>query len=154
MTLPQKSAWFLKGHTHTLKPCQLECRGEKRFFFSRTKEDLWHAKVSDVRSQLRFLEEVESLKKKRRERDCCVWPEVAHTLRIHSISSSSKEPKSSNRWKTLSCSNERPTSRPWPPSGLARRDQWSRREASAAGCLFALSSTATGLHLRWHSPHA
>jgi len=36
---------------------------------------------------------------------------------------------SSNRWKTLSCSNERPTSRPWPPSGLARRDQWSRREA-------------------------
>ncbi|XP_056270243.1 uncharacterized protein LOC130193651 isoform X3 [Pseudoliparis swirei] len=111
MTLPQKSAWFLKGHTHTLKPCQLECRGEKRFFFSRTKEDLWHAKVSDVRSQLRFLEEVESLKKKRRERDCCVWPD-------------------SNRWKTLSCSNERPTSRPWPPSGLARRDQWSRREAS------------------------
>ncbi|XP_034386588.1 transcription initiation factor TFIID subunit 4 [Cyclopterus lumpus] len=29
------------------------------------KEDLWHAKVTDVRSQLRFLEEVESLKKKR-----------------------------------------------------------------------------------------
>ncbi|KAM6938410.1 transcription initiation factor TFIID subunit 4-like [Lycodopsis pacificus] len=33
------------------------------------KEDLWHAKVSDVRSQLRFLEEVESLKKKRRDEE-------------------------------------------------------------------------------------
>ncbi|XP_029285392.1 transcription initiation factor TFIID subunit 4-like isoform X2 [Cottoperca gobio] len=31
------------------------------------KDDLWHAKVSDVRSQLRFLEEVESLKKKRKD---------------------------------------------------------------------------------------
>ncbi|KAF3691362.1 Transcription initiation factor TFIID subunit 4B [Channa argus] len=29
------------------------------------KEDLWHVKVSDVRAQLRFLEEVESLRKKR-----------------------------------------------------------------------------------------
>ncbi|XP_044055805.1 transcription initiation factor TFIID subunit 4B isoform X5 [Siniperca chuatsi] len=33
------------------------------------KEDLWHAKVSDVRSQLRFLEEVESLKKKRKDEE-------------------------------------------------------------------------------------
>ncbi|XP_068563878.1 transcription initiation factor TFIID subunit 4 [Cebidichthys violaceus] len=33
------------------------------------KEDLWHAKVSDVRSQLRFLEEVESLRKKRRDEE-------------------------------------------------------------------------------------
>ncbi|KAL3046943.1 hypothetical protein OYC64_021212 [Pagothenia borchgrevinki] len=31
------------------------------------KEDCWHSKVSDVRSQLRFLEEVESLKKKRKD---------------------------------------------------------------------------------------
>ncbi|XP_010784139.1 transcription initiation factor TFIID subunit 4B-like, partial [Notothenia coriiceps] len=30
-------------------------------------EDCWHSKVSDVRSQLRFLEEVESLKKKRKD---------------------------------------------------------------------------------------
>ncbi|XP_068449382.1 transcription initiation factor TFIID subunit 4 isoform X2 [Clinocottus analis] len=33
------------------------------------KEDLWHTKVSDVRSQLRFLEEVESLKKKRMDEE-------------------------------------------------------------------------------------
>ncbi|TMS19934.1 Transcription initiation factor TFIID subunit 4B [Larimichthys crocea] len=33
------------------------------------KEDLWHTKVSDVRSQLRFLEEVESLKKKRKDEE-------------------------------------------------------------------------------------
>ncbi|XP_059197169.1 transcription initiation factor TFIID subunit 4 [Centropristis striata] len=33
------------------------------------KEDLWHAKVTDVRSQLRFLEEVESLKKKRKDEE-------------------------------------------------------------------------------------
>ncbi|XP_078114356.1 transcription initiation factor TFIID subunit 4-like [Sander vitreus] len=33
------------------------------------KEDPWHAKVSDVRSQLRFLEEVESLKKKRKDEE-------------------------------------------------------------------------------------
>ncbi|XP_054452306.1 transcription initiation factor TFIID subunit 4-like isoform X2 [Anoplopoma fimbria] len=33
------------------------------------KEDSWHGKVSDVRSQLRFLEEVESLKKKRRDEE-------------------------------------------------------------------------------------
>ncbi|KAI3368714.1 hypothetical protein L3Q82_025410 [Scortum barcoo] len=33
------------------------------------KEDLWHAKVSDVRSQLRYLEEVESLKKKRKDEE-------------------------------------------------------------------------------------
>uniref|UniRef100_A0A7N6FM50 Transcription initiation factor TFIID component TAF4 C-terminal domain-containing protein n=2 Tax=Anabas testudineus TaxID=64144 RepID=A0A7N6FM50_ANATE len=33
------------------------------------KEDVWHAKVSDVRSQLRFLEEVESLKKKRKDEE-------------------------------------------------------------------------------------
>ncbi|KAM8875398.1 transcription initiation factor TFIID subunit 4-like [Spinachia spinachia] len=33
------------------------------------KEDLWHAKVSDVRSQLRFLEEVQSFKKKRRDKE-------------------------------------------------------------------------------------
>ncbi|XP_038572787.1 transcription initiation factor TFIID subunit 4 isoform X1 [Micropterus salmoides] len=33
------------------------------------KEDPWHAKVSDVRSQLRFLEEVESLKKKRKDKE-------------------------------------------------------------------------------------
>ncbi|XP_076581841.1 transcription initiation factor TFIID subunit 4-like [Chaetodon auriga] len=33
------------------------------------KEDLWHAQVSDVRSQLRFLEEVESLKKKRKDEE-------------------------------------------------------------------------------------
>ena len=32
-------------------------------------EDLWHAKVGDVRSQLRFLEEVESLKKKRKDEE-------------------------------------------------------------------------------------
>lgn len=32
-------------------------------------EDLWHAQVSDVRSQLRFLEEVESLKKKRKDEE-------------------------------------------------------------------------------------
>lgn len=32
-------------------------------------EDLWLAKVSDVRSQLRFLEEVESLKKKRKDEE-------------------------------------------------------------------------------------
>lgn len=32
-------------------------------------EDLWHTKVSDVRSQLRFLEEVESLKKKRKDEE-------------------------------------------------------------------------------------
>ncbi|XP_069574604.1 transcription initiation factor TFIID subunit 4-like [Brachyistius frenatus] len=32
-------------------------------------KDQWHAKVSDVRSQLRFLEEVESLKKKRRSEE-------------------------------------------------------------------------------------
>nr|XP_057930241.1 transcription initiation factor TFIID subunit 4-like isoform X2 [Doryrhamphus excisus] len=36
---------------------------------SAVKEDLWHAKVSDVRSQLRFLEEVESLKKKRKDEE-------------------------------------------------------------------------------------
>ncbi|XP_054644598.1 transcription initiation factor TFIID subunit 4-like isoform X2 [Dunckerocampus dactyliophorus] len=36
---------------------------------SALKEDLWHAKVSDVRSQLRFLEEVESLKKKRKDEE-------------------------------------------------------------------------------------
>ncbi|GAA6226205.1 transcription initiation factor TFIID subunit 4-like [Lates japonicus] len=33
------------------------------------KEDLWYTKVSDVRSQLRFLEEVESLNKKRRDEE-------------------------------------------------------------------------------------
>ncbi|XP_074493015.1 transcription initiation factor TFIID subunit 4-like isoform X2 [Sebastes fasciatus] len=33
------------------------------------KEDSWHAKVSDVRSQLRFLEEVDSLKKKRKDEE-------------------------------------------------------------------------------------
>nr|XP_020476582.1 transcription initiation factor TFIID subunit 4-like [Monopterus albus] len=33
------------------------------------KEDLWHAKASDVRSQLRFLEEVERLKKKRKDEE-------------------------------------------------------------------------------------
>ncbi|XP_032381680.1 transcription initiation factor TFIID subunit 4 isoform X1 [Etheostoma spectabile] len=33
------------------------------------KEDPWHVKVSDVRSQLRFLEEVESLKKKRKDEE-------------------------------------------------------------------------------------
>uniref|UniRef100_A0AAQ6IR66 Transcription initiation factor TFIID component TAF4 C-terminal domain-containing protein n=1 Tax=Anabas testudineus TaxID=64144 RepID=A0AAQ6IR66_ANATE len=32
-------------------------------------KDVWHAKVSDVRSQLRFLEEVESLKKKRKDEE-------------------------------------------------------------------------------------
>lgn len=32
-------------------------------------EDQWHAQVSDVRSQLRFLEEVESLKKKRKDEE-------------------------------------------------------------------------------------
>ncbi|XP_054860930.1 transcription initiation factor TFIID subunit 4B [Amphiprion ocellaris] len=33
------------------------------------KEDQWHAKESDVRSQLRFLEEIESLKKKRKDEE-------------------------------------------------------------------------------------
>ncbi|XP_008276396.1 transcription initiation factor TFIID subunit 4-like [Stegastes partitus] len=33
------------------------------------KEDQWHAKASDVRSQLRFLEEIESLKKKRKDEE-------------------------------------------------------------------------------------
>uniref|UniRef100_A0A3B4V4U2 TAF4B RNA polymerase II, TATA box binding protein (TBP)-associated factor n=1 Tax=Seriola dumerili TaxID=41447 RepID=A0A3B4V4U2_SERDU len=33
------------------------------------KEDLWYAKVSDVRSQLRFMEEVESLNKKRKDEE-------------------------------------------------------------------------------------
>ncbi|XP_070817946.1 transcription initiation factor TFIID subunit 4-like [Chaetodon trifascialis] len=33
------------------------------------KEDLWHAQVNDVRSQLRFLEDVESLKKKRKDEE-------------------------------------------------------------------------------------
>ncbi|KAK2816010.1 hypothetical protein Q5P01_026477 [Channa striata] len=33
------------------------------------KEDLWHAKVSDARSQLRFLEEVESLRKKKKDEE-------------------------------------------------------------------------------------
>uniref|UniRef100_UPI0037E92778 transcription initiation factor TFIID subunit 4-like n=1 Tax=Semicossyphus pulcher TaxID=241346 RepID=UPI0037E92778 len=32
-------------------------------------KDSWHAKVSDVRSQLRFMEEVESLKKKRKDEE-------------------------------------------------------------------------------------
>ncbi|XP_041862897.1 transcription initiation factor TFIID subunit 4-like isoform X2 [Melanotaenia boesemani] len=33
------------------------------------KEDQWHTKVSDVRSQLRFLEEIEMLKKKRKDEE-------------------------------------------------------------------------------------
>nr|XP_046247606.1 transcription initiation factor TFIID subunit 4-like isoform X2 [Scatophagus argus] len=33
------------------------------------KEDVWHAKVSDVRSQLRFLEDMESLRKKRKDEE-------------------------------------------------------------------------------------
>ncbi|XP_026178666.1 transcription initiation factor TFIID subunit 4-like [Mastacembelus armatus] len=33
------------------------------------KDDLWHVKASDVRSQLRFLEEVESLKKRRKDEE-------------------------------------------------------------------------------------
>lgn len=32
-------------------------------------EDLWHSKVSDVRSQLRFIEEVECVNKKRRDEE-------------------------------------------------------------------------------------
>lgn len=32
-------------------------------------EDPWHTRVSDVRSQLRFLEEVETLKKKRNDEE-------------------------------------------------------------------------------------
>lgn len=46
-----------------------------------SQEDLWHAKVSDVRSQLRFLEEVESLKKKRRDEE-----EREHMLRLARVS--------------------------------------------------------------------
>ena len=32
-------------------------------------DDPWHAKVSDVRSQLRFLEEMERLKKRRKDEE-------------------------------------------------------------------------------------
>ncbi|XP_040040757.2 transcription initiation factor TFIID subunit 4 isoform X2 [Gasterosteus aculeatus] len=51
------------------------------------KEDLWHAKVSDVRSQLRFLEEVESLKKKRRDEE-----EREHMLRLARSRSHTEDP--------------------------------------------------------------
>lgn len=37
--------------------------------FVSQQEDLWHSKVSDVRSQLRFIEEVECLNKKRRDEE-------------------------------------------------------------------------------------
>ncbi|KAM7012023.1 transcription initiation factor TFIID subunit 4-like [Tautogolabrus adspersus] len=51
------------------------------------KEDSWHAKVSDVRSQLRFLEEVESLKKKRKDEE-----ERERLLRLARIRSHSEDP--------------------------------------------------------------
>ncbi|XP_065812119.1 transcription initiation factor TFIID subunit 4-like [Labrus bergylta] len=51
------------------------------------KEDSWHAKVSDVRSQLRFLEEVESLKKKRKDEE-----ERERILRLARIRSHSEDP--------------------------------------------------------------
>ncbi|XP_041647641.1 transcription initiation factor TFIID subunit 4-like isoform X3 [Cheilinus undulatus] len=51
------------------------------------KEDSWHAKVSDVRSQIRFLEEVESLKKKRKDEE-----ERERLLRLAKNRSHSEDP--------------------------------------------------------------
>lgn len=48
-------------------------------------EDPWRARVSDVRSQLRFLEEVESLKKKRKDEE-----EREQLLRLARVSEAKK----------------------------------------------------------------
>ncbi|XP_063747947.1 transcription initiation factor TFIID subunit 4 isoform X2 [Eleginops maclovinus] len=112
------------------------------------KEDSWHTKVSDVRSQLRFLEEVESLKKKRKdeeERERLLRlaryyyrnmsaHRVAPTLKTHSFCCSSKEPKRCSRQNRLSCSRERPTSRLWLPSGPAGRGLWIYLRARCLCC--------------------
>ncbi|XP_067454088.1 transcription initiation factor TFIID subunit 4 isoform X2 [Thunnus thynnus] len=52
------------------------------------KEDLWNTKVSDVRSQLRFLEEVESLKRKRKEKE-----EKERLLRLARSRSHTEDPQ-------------------------------------------------------------
>lgn len=50
-------------------------------------DDLWHTKVSDVRAQLRFLEEVETLKKKRNDEEekerLLRWARVNWTKMLH-----------------------------------------------------------------------
>ncbi|XP_070765299.1 transcription initiation factor TFIID subunit 4 [Enoplosus armatus] len=52
------------------------------------KEDLWHTKVSDVRSQLRYLEEVASLKKKRSDKE-----ERERLLRLARSRSNAEDPQ-------------------------------------------------------------
>lgn len=49
--------------------------------------DTWHDKVSDVRSQLRFLGEVESLKKKRKDEE-----ERERLMRLAKVSYGYNEP--------------------------------------------------------------
>ncbi|XP_071777357.2 transcription initiation factor TFIID subunit 4-like [Centroberyx gerrardi] len=52
------------------------------------KEDLWHAKVSEVRSQLRFLDEVECLKKRRKDEE-----ERERLLRLARSRSNTEDPQ-------------------------------------------------------------
>ncbi|XP_036971656.1 transcription initiation factor TFIID subunit 4B-like isoform X2 [Acanthopagrus latus] len=130
------------------------------------KEDLWHAKVSDTRSQLCFLGEIGCLKKKREDEE-----ERERLLRLARSRSQTEDPQhqqlkqraketarhqcredapdfpdssdratltvryftasyiSYNKWRTLRCSRERPTSLLWLPLGLVRRDLWSTLKA-------------------------